>query len=573
MESEAGDPGVTPETGSPAAGGMAGHDGEPGSVEEDASGRDASGVEWRFDAGELEPVEGWLEEHLAAPGLVLESGETKNLSDSYYDTEAWILYRAGYALCIRQRGKSAEAVLESISRATGGFEEQREISEPLDDGELATLKKSTGKVGERVRALAGGGELHRIFEVRTRRRAFPIRPVDGEGEPAGDALGQVSLDESEVPLEAGEEPARALLVEVRAVEEAADALRPVVRRLESELDLSPTPISRYQVGLYATGLVPESGADLGPTEVDEDLSAGEVAYALLRRQYAALLAHEPGTRLGEDPEELHDMRVASRRMRAAIKLFSEALPERALWLEGELRWLAVAMGDVRDLDVQVEQLRAWSSGEGTDGEAFEDMVSVLLEQRSRARERMLDALGSARYRRLTASLAALLNRDPVRGPEAGPRSGEPVTEYAPGVLSERYSKFRKAAGRIAETSQPEAYHDLRKKGKRLRYALEFLTEVYGNPVRKPIRPLKSLQDDLGRHQDAVIAADRLRELSTSSENDLSQETVYAMGSYAERYQREAAELRADLPRSKAFRKLTSRDAQKDLEKSLEKRRP
>ncbi|MBA2443251.1 MAG: CHAD domain-containing protein, partial [Rubrobacter sp.] len=571
MESGAGDPNTTPEAESPVTEGMADDGGGLGSVEEDASGRDASGVEWRFDAGELETVEGWLEEHFAVPGLVLGSGETKNLSDFYYDTESWIFYRSGYALRIRQRGKTAEATLQSLSRAAGGFEERREISESLDDGELATLKKSTGKVGERVRALAGGNELHRLFEVRTRRRSFPFRAVDSEGEPAGDALGEVSLDESEVPLEAGEEPARVLRVEVQAVEEAAEALQPIVRRLESELDLSPTPISKYQVGLYATGLVPEAGADLGPTDVDEDLSAGEVAYAILRRQYAALLEHEPGSRLGEDPEDLHDMRVASRRMRAAIKLFSEALPERALWFEGELRWLAGALGDVRDLDVQVDQLRAWSAAdEEADAEAFESMVGVILEQRARARERMLDALDSSRYRRLVVSLAALLSRDPVRGPETGPQAAEPVTEYAPGVLSRRYSKFRKAAGRIAATSQPEPYHELRKKGKRLRYALEFLAEAYGKPVKKPIRPLKSLQDDLGRHQDAVVAADRLRELSTSAEHDLAQETIYAMGSYAERYQREAAELRAGLPGSKAFKRLTSREAQKDLEKSLEK---
>ena len=69
--------------------------------------------------------------------------------------------------------------------------------------------------------------------------------------------------------------------------------------------------------------------DLGPTEIDATLSCGEVAFAILRRHFAAMVAHEPGVRLGEDPEELHDMRVATRRLRAALKLYSDALPKRA----------------------------------------------------------------------------------------------------------------------------------------------------------------------------------------------------------------------------------------------------
>ncbi len=85
---------------------------------------------------------------------------------------------------------------------------------------------------------------------------------------------------------------------------------------------------------------------------------GELAFAVLRRQLAVLRDKEPGTRLGEDVEELHDMRVATRRLRAALALFAGVLPVRAQTFRQELGWLAGVLGAVRDLDVQLEGLAA-----------------------------------------------------------------------------------------------------------------------------------------------------------------------------------------------------------------------
>lgn len=541
---------------------------------EEASGTDLREVEWQFDAAELEPIEEWLDEYSADSGLKVGGGVSKNLTDTYYDTEGWILYRAGYALRIRQRGKSAEATMKSLSPADDGISQRREISESLENGEISTLRKSEGKVGERLRMLAGGKDLHQLFEVRTHRRAFELSFEDTGEESAEEmVLGEVALDETEIPLSRGEEPVRLRRVEIEAAPEAVSSdLRHFVEQMRSARGLSPTGISKYEAGIYATGLVPDGQTELGPTHVDASMSTGEVAYAVLRRQLAALQEHEPGTRLGEDPEEVHDMRVASRRLRAAIKLFSGVLPERALWLEGDLRWLAGALGEVRDLDVEIEELHAWAASERRDIDAFENLIEAVEEQRKHARERMLQALDSGRYERLVTSFAAMLRRSPVGSGDKGSTADAPITRVAPDLLSRSYSKFRKAAGRITEDAPVEAYHELRKKGKSLRYALEFHREIYGSPVKSLIRPLKSLQDDLGRHQDAVVAAEHLRELGAGGDQSLSNETVFAIGTYTERYRREAAELRAEIPKSKAYRTLSSRATQKELEKKLEKRR-
>ena len=90
---------------------------------------------------------------------------------------------------------------------------------------------------------------------------------------------------------------------------------------------------------------------------------GDLAFAVLRRQLAVVRAKEPGTRLGEDPEELHDMRVATRRLRAALSMFEAVLPVRAQVFREELGWLARLLGTVRDLDVQLEGLAGLSSAD------------------------------------------------------------------------------------------------------------------------------------------------------------------------------------------------------------------
>lgn len=560
---------------------------------EDTSGSDARELEWQFEAGNLKEIESWLDERESHSGLTVAPGVTRNLTDSYYDTKDWMLYRAGYSLRIRQRGKSAEATMKTIAPATEGLHQRQELSESLENGEISTLREVEGKLGERLRVLAGRKELEKLFEVKTRRRAFELRFEDPEEQSNGGSsdgsdgvvLGEVALDDTGILLGSGEEPAKLSRVEIEALPEAFTRdLRHLVEEMRSAHRLSPTRVSKYEAGLYATGIVPEDQPDLGSTHIDASLSTGEVAYAVLRRQFARLQHHEPGVRFGEDPEEVHDMRVASRRMRAAIKLFSEALPERALWLEGELKWLAGALGEVRDLDVELEELNAWAASEEDSEEAgaestkaFEDLIEAVEEQRGQARERMLQALDSARYERLLASFTSILRRGPARSTagsiEKGSKAGTPISRAAPRLLSRRYKKFRKAAGRIREgDASTEDYHELRKKGKSLRYALEFHREVYGSPAKNLIRPLKSLQDDLGRHQDTLVAAKQLQDLSLGEDHGLSSAAVFAMGAYAERYRRESAELRAEIPRSKSFRNLSSRSTQKDLEKKLDKRR-
>ena len=531
-------------------------------------------IEWQLEAVDLELVENWLKEHPSAAGLAVVPGEARELSDLYYDTEDWRFYRAGYALRVRRNGQSAEATMKARMPAEGGLRRRREISEPIEG--VKTLKGISGPVGERVRRLAGTADLRPLFEVRTKRRTYALRsetPSSGEivedvsgnirqqnSEQDAIVVAEIALDESEISANGGAST-NLSRVEVEAGSDAAihDGVGDFVEVLKDALKLRPTRASKFRTGLSVSGLSPEVAPDLGPKEIDATLSAGEVAFAILRRHFAEMLAHEPGVRLGEDPEELHDMRVATRRLRAALKLYCDFLPKRAERYERDLRWVARALGEVRDLDVHLQRLSEESSG---NGEVLEEVVALLRERRVEARRHMLQALDSNRYERLVATFSATVRRG------HSPTPTDPIPEAAPELVRERYKKVRKAANTLSEDSSPEHFHDLRKKGKRLRYALEPLQEIYGKPAKKMVKLLKIMQDDLGDHQDLIVASGLMEELGVAG--DRPPQAAFSMGTMAEHYGREALEIRASILRSKPLRSLKNGKEWKKLGKTLEK---
>jgi CHAD domain-containing protein len=548
--------------------------------------------------------------------LVVGPGSAEDLVDGYYDTEDWRLYRAGYALRIRQKGGWSEATMKSLAPSEGGLRRRREISEPLKDAKIGTLRAARGPVTERLRLLVGEREVGQIFEVRNNRKTFALNLADEEGGvtagAAGSAaagkitedasgqlreasggggggndtrIGEVVLDSAEIPLGDGEHDLAGLTrVEVEVAAEVAldPRVQGFIRQMESSLGLRRARISKYEAGLFATGLSPEGWTDLGSTGVDASLSLGELAFAVLRRQFAAMRAHEPGTRLGEDPEELHDMRVATRRMRAAIKIFQDALPERSRWLREELRHFAGVLGAVRDLDVHIEEVKGLSSGNGEEDEALAAVVASLERRRAEARGRMLEALDSERYARFESSFAEMLRRGPyvVGTPEAAPTSGlsgastasVPALEAAPGILGRLDSKWRKAAKGLERSSHAEEFHDLRKKGKRLRYATEFFSGVFSEEATGAlVGPLKAVQDSLGRHQDATVAAQLLREIAIGTPR-LPKRTVFAMGLLTQRYIAEAEDLRASSIAAEEYRILVGGKAWKAFKKLMKEGR-
>ena len=533
---------------------------------------DAREIEWQFDAVDLRSVVRWLsepagwEEEGLGPVRVAPAGSDNHV-DVYLDTDDRRFHRAGYALRIRRPTRrdcrGGEAALKALESAAAppGLRARREVSETIAETDPSSLTQAPGAVGERVRAVAGTKPLLSLFEVRTRRRLFSV-------EADGATPGEIGLDETGIRPADGAPPARIRRVEIEVPEDAVDALEPFVALLREACGLQPAGLSKYQAGLVSADLRPPRPESFGPTEFETDAPIGVVAIAVLRRQFAALRAREPGTRLGDDIEELHDMRVATRRLRAALSLFADVLPENAQSFREELGWIGQALGGVRDLDVQLEQLNGWVAEiPEADREALDALRSLLEDKRQEARAAMLEALDSRRYEAFVGRFGRFLR---ARSRRLTGAAAVPALSVAPDLIEARFRKLRSSGDRIGPTSEAADLHRVRIHGKRLRYALEFLGDLYPGQTRPLIKRMVVLQDVLGLHQDAGVAIARLRGLAADRGAELEPATIFAMGEIAERYRRSMASLRAKFPR--AYGRVKKK-AWKSLRQVLEELRP
>jgi len=495
-------------------------------------------IEWQFVVDDTAEAERILRREAVAAGLRLEPLGEQRLVDQYLDTDGWAFHRAAFALRLREGGGPPLAELKALTSPDDGAEDHAplrrvEISErlsaayPLDP--LAGLRAGAGPVSRRVRDVAGNDALRRLFILRTVRRRFALR--------SGCAtLAEIAIDDTSI-LRADGDPAaelRRLEVEIGG-EGSPDRVEPFAQRLREHAGLRPAEGSKFEAGLAAVALQPAPALDPGPTDYDHSSTLFEVARAALRRQLAACLAEEPGTQLGDDIEALHRMRVASRRMRAVIRSFAEALPPELLALREEWRWIGDALGEVRDLDVQIEAL------DGSDA-ALAPLREQLQAARRDARAKLLAALNSPRYEALIEGMAEAL-RGAATSTDA---RAQPVHVAVPSLLRRARKRLRRTVRRLDGDAPASEYHRARIRAKRVRYATECVADLYGDPARELIGALKDVQDVLGRSQDASIAITRLQGIACAG-RDTPSGTLFAMGRLAER------EARVLATRDEAFR--------------------
>ncbi len=516
-------------------------------------------VEWQYAALDTRPVLRWLQS-AAVPGFSITPAGVKELDDTYFDTADWRMHHAGYTCRVRHRGNDSELTLKAMAAASGGMRMRREVTEALPPGATSPAQ-AAGPCGAAIRAIAGRNDLVPLFRLQTRRQLFLLADEQGQ-------LGEIALDDTAIPV--GEDtPVRLARVEVEVDHPALERARPFVAAMVAANGLTEALTSKFESALIATGQQVPPAPDFGPTAVNAEMTVAQVAYAVLRRQFGVFLANEPGTRLGEDIEALHDMRVATRRLRAAMAAFRPFLSPRMLAFRDEFGWIAAALGEVRDLDVQLDRMAEWRASFPPDrAHALDALEDVLHARRVAARKRMLLALDSRRYERLANRFAAALRHGPPRTFVPG---RAPVLAVAPDLVEKRYRAVRKAGDKISRSSPPELYHALRIDAKKLRYALEFVgTGIYGKPAVDFSARVTALQDVLGLHQDAYVAMDLLQEIADSSGRRLGPATLMAMGVISERYRAHAEELRARFP--SVYKPITGEEWRK-LYRLMESRRP
>jgi CHAD domain-containing protein len=389
---------------------------------------------------------------------------------------------------------------------------------PADDSRLELeAEGGPGQPPEELLALLHAhlrrGPLERVAELRTHRSG---ELVDRDGTTA-----EVTADEVTV-LDSGDASNHFVEVEIELRDGRADGLDEIAGELVSagaEPGKGLPKLFRALGRTYADGPSPRSFEELR---------------SRLRDQLREIERHDPGTRLGRDPESLHDMRVAVRRLRALLRAGRELVATDTGELDDRLKELGRVLGEVRDLDVLLAHLDAEAAElRGEDVERAGSLLATLRTERSCSRSRLLAALRSDEY-------LALLD-DTARTIDELEPSGSAVTLEE--LVDEAFAKVRKAVRKLPGEPANEELHAVRKKGKRARYAAELAGR------NKLVKRAKKLQDVLGEHQDAVVAAERLRGLAAGS----APEQALVAGRLVEREEERRSEARARWP--KAWRNL------------------
>jgi CHAD domain-containing protein len=264
------------------------------------------------------------------------------------------------------------------------------------------------------------------------------------------------------------------------------------------------------------GHLPNSSSARPRLALEPGMSLRAAARAVLAFQFDLVLAHEAGTLRGDDPEGLHEMRVATSRLRAALRDFSQAFDQEALKpLVQDVRWLAKILGRVRDIDVFLEWLKNY---ERTIPIAERRFVRKVIEnlRTARVRERavLIAGLNSPRYQGVKHNFRLLILDESAF--HAG--EDESPVELAESKIKRQLVRVRKL-GKKADLDHLRRLHKLRIECKRLRYTSECFETLFDEFPKKLISESKEIQDSLGAAHDAEVHSHFLQEMQRTRSVD------------------------------------------------------
>jgi CHAD domain-containing protein len=414
----------------------------------------------------------------------------------YYDTPDLRLASSSVTLRRRTGGSQPGWHL----KLPVGPDTRDEIGAPLTDRPPAELLRL-------IRSRTRGAEVVPVVRIRSVRDVRELRDADGRllAEASADAVhaerlaggsGKAQWTEIEVELAEGTDPALLDLVEKR------------FRRAGVRPSASPSKLAR---ALAETD--PDDTA--APPRPKKPVTAGDHVLAYLRDQRDQLVALDPAVRR-DLPEAVHDMRVATRRLRSALRAYRSLLDREAVApLAAELQWLTRELGVGRDQEVLDERLTAALEelpGTLSTGPVHERLRLWTDARDGRTRPRVAAALDSRRYLDLLNSLDAALADPPLRK-AARRKPGKPLAK----ALDKEFGRLTRLVERaIALEPGPArdtALHEARKKAKRTRYAAEAARPALGKKAGRLADDAKSLQRPLGEHQDTVMAREALLEIA------------------------------------------------------------
>ena len=442
------------------------------------------------------------------PELGGSAGLTRRLHALYFDTPDFELRRREMALRLRRSGRRWTQTLKAGRSGAAGLHarEEWEFERPratldlnlFDETPLAAEPELAQRLGE-------------IFQVDVRRTTWQVEVSPGNRV-------EVALDRGEVRH--GDRAEAISEVEIESVSGDPLAVFDLAERFLGPTasvegvsgTLRPSPVTKAQRGYRLARNETQAPVKARAAELDAAMAPAEAARVIARAAIDQLQANEPGVIARGDPEFLHQYRVALRRLRSALGVFRAATGPEAAGLRDELRWIAALTGPARDWDVfATTTLPALLQAH--------DDTRVGRTVRARARGRADDAhaqlraaLESPRYALLMLALARWLAQPPALTGQPA----EPLAAFAARAVAKRHKRLLADTRRLSALT-PAERHALRLDAKRLRYALEGFASLFRRRrVGAHLEALSEIQDDLGRANDAAVAARLLQELSPAT---------------------------------------------------------
>jgi inorganic triphosphatase YgiF len=505
------------------------------------------------------PIPAELEAKLLAPGestlravaRLAEIGayrvtlrDTVRLHSLYLDTAELALTRQGIALRLRRCGRRWEATVKWEGRSEREIHERPELTVPLRGRPRIPFELNQPELFEHLAARVAGRPLRTVLVTDIRRTRLNVTTADSASEAA--PLVEIALDRVYLHGTEPDEPeTRYYEIEIERLGGQRKDVVQIAAFLRNRFGLYPSTESKFARGIAL--LHHPQWLGVPPVGLVAEDSVVSGARKVVAVQLEELRVHDPGTRRGDDAEAVHDMRVATRRLRAALSMFSTAFPPRLrTTLRDELKWLRGCLGGVRDIDVQLQRVVAFCASTPAGLRAAVESYSRYLERRrTEYRKIMSEALRSPRY-------FALLERLEKFSIGAMPVSDDaalrPVGGLAAEVVAAAYQRVRKRGRKVQAEPTPEDLHELRIRAKRLRYALEFCRDLAGRDARRAVRRLVRLQDLLGAFHDAVVAADFVRQYVETGGRRAGSAALITMGAFLGQELHRADDKRRDFGR-------------------------
>jgi CHAD domain-containing protein len=540
-------------------------------------------VELKYRVGDMAAAERVLAAERLGPFTGAAGGpRVTQLEDRYVDTADGALAHAGFAVRLRQQGGETIVSVKSLAHTDGpgGSVSRDELEGPAD---RVTPPSDWPASDARSLVMEHAGDAPLVERV-TIRQLRRIRQLRAPG-----TLVELSLDEVDVvargrvvdrfvELEAeltkGDHSRLAALDAVIAAERALEPAR--MSKLEAALAALDDPgngssgsgpmpprTKRAARAASAESAQPE-GAEASassampekrpaseprlvvgktPGVLGEDTLA-EAGRKVMRFHLARMLDREPGVREGENIEDIHKMRVATRRQRAAWRVFGEAYRKgRTKPYRNGLRDVARRLGAVRDLDVQLEGMDDYRADQPVpEQRAIEPLIASLRRRRDDAHVLLLRELEAPAYGRFVEDYLDFVRTEGAAAKAFAAAAPHRVRETAPSRIWGAYEQVRSYEPMLRWADVP-TLHELRIAGKWLRYSLEFVQEPLGDGAGPVIAHVTALQDHLGSMNDASVAASMARTFLVEHATELSSAETAAIGRYLVDREREVARLR------------------------------